>query len=100
MIGLKERLKEDVMWVLGSGQTVKAIGEPWFQGWENARIGDAADGHLLVADLINMQIFEAEIQSAVMQTIPPPIQNTRVRDRLIWQHSKSESIQFEWGIRY
>lgn len=52
---LKGWFKDDVSWELGEGTEVRALNEPWFQGWGLQRISTNVQRDTKVADLYDQR---------------------------------------------
>jgi hypothetical protein len=56
--GIREVRKKDLMWELGDGASVPALGQPWFQGCEAHLSPGAGQINIMVADLISTETVQ------------------------------------------
>jgi hypothetical protein len=93
MVELKEFLRGATIWVIGNGTNIPAIGQPWFDQWDEAAETNSMSQR--VADLVGedgtgwnrpmlIQLVGELVADQICRTIPPPVPNALLPDRLVW----------------
>lgn len=106
--GIKGELLLEVKWQVGDGQTINAVNQPWFQGWELQRIFTSEQANTTVAELFNFElqqwdsqkiarIMGSNVGGLIQQAQIKPVDQGYVQDRLIWLPSKSGNYTVKKG---
>ncbi|KAJ4776428.1 RNA-directed DNA polymerase (reverse transcriptase)-related family protein [Rhynchospora pubera] len=108
---LKGEFKSNVRWIIGDGNKIKAVAQPWFSGWDIPEQRTMAVRKKVVADMFDFdvgqwkeedlnEVFNPVQVRSITQVQPKPTRQAICRDRLIWMHSKSGIYSVKEGYRY
>ncbi|KAJ4745251.1 RNA-directed DNA polymerase (reverse transcriptase)-related family protein [Rhynchospora pubera] len=102
--------KDTVRWSIGSGTSVKAIGQPWFHGWECQQTVPIAYKRKTVNELydfdaqqwrlheLNVMFSQNQIMS--IQAITPKMSSEGVeQDMMIWEQAKRGKYTVKEGYQ-
>ncbi|KAJ1698895.1 hypothetical protein LUZ63_007407 [Rhynchospora breviuscula] len=108
---IKHCIKADLLWIIGSGSKIPAIGQPWYPNWEIdiQQAPQATD--LSVRDLFNFQLNQWRIQNLtqifhpnsvhqIQSLKPTPTQDLTVPDRLVWKPSKNGLFSLKLAYQF
>jgi Reverse transcriptase (RNA-dependent DNA polymerase)/zinc-binding in reverse transcriptase/Endonuclease/Exonuclease/phosphatase family len=108
ILSLREVLKEDVQWNIGSGTDIRVYNQPWVEGWENIRPNEDIQSNPTLNQMKNpvngcwdtaklSNVLGHDMTSWVIANIQPPNENNPLKDRLIWSRAKSGRYSVKEG---
>ncbi|KAJ1702982.1 hypothetical protein LUZ63_002761 [Rhynchospora breviuscula] len=111
IIQRRDFFKNHVSWFIGNASGVKAIGQPWFSGWEQQGWVSQRNRKKVVADLydFNAGCWRLEELNAiynpyqVIQILNSQIVPRRdggVKDLMVWKQSEKEKYSVKEGYQY
>ncbi|KAJ4788737.1 RNA-directed DNA polymerase (reverse transcriptase)-related family protein [Rhynchospora pubera] len=111
IIQRRDFFKNQVKWYIGDASGVKAIGQPWFTGWEQQGLVSQRNMKKVVCDLYDFNVGSWKMEelnaiynpSQVLQILNSQIVPRRVggvKDLMVWQPSKKGKYSVKEGYQY
>ncbi|XP_078170121.1 uncharacterized protein LOC144564396 [Carex rostrata] len=107
---LKPLLKDNLRWSVGDGTLIRAINQPWYEGWEAQRILTNEQRDLTVAALFDHttqhwdtekigELIGIQAISQIPNTAKKPKLQPLISNKLIWMVSKKGSYTTKEGYK-
>lgn len=107
----KEALRRGFKWVVGDGETIKALEDPWVRGRDNFTVNSVQANHnggIRVCDLFLAGSKQWDIQKVhnlfadceAKSILAIPIPKDQVPDHMAWVHTSDGKYSVKSGYRY